>query len=50
MRLARPLLVSALLAALAFTACAGVVDGQGLELHFIDVGQGDAVLIRVPAA
>ena len=38
-----------LLAALAFTACAGVVDGQGLELHFIDVGQGDAVLIRSPS-
>ena len=30
-------------------ASAGVAQGQRLELHFIDVGQGDAVLVRSPS-
>lgn len=30
-------------------ASAGVAEGQRLELHFIDVGQGDAVLVRSPS-
>ena len=38
-----------LLCALTLAACSGRAEGQELELHFIDVGQGDAVLIRGPS-
>ena len=38
-----------LLPALTLAACSGRAEGQGLELHFIDVGQGDSVLIRSPS-
>ena len=32
----------------ALTLALGFAHAQQLELHFIDVGQGDAVLIRSP--
>lgn len=36
------------LLACALLACAALAGAQELELHFLDVGQGDAVLIRGP--
>lgn len=41
-------LLFASLAILVMTASAGVAEGH-LELHFIDVGHGYAVLIRSPS-
>lgn len=38
-----------LLTALTMVACSTPVEGQTLEVTFIDVGQGDSVLIRSPS-
>jgi competence protein ComEC len=35
-------------ACLTLTACSATVQGQSLEVHVIDVGQGDSILIRSP--
>lgn len=43
----RVILVLALLAAIAWFALAGLPDGK-LHVWFLDVGQGDAILIRAP--
>ena len=43
----RVVLVLALLAAIAWFALAGLPDGK-LHVWFLDVGQGDAILIRAP--
>lgn len=42
-------LLTSLLVALALAACSTPAVGQTLELHFIDVGQGDSVLLRSPS-